>query len=153
MAGIGLAEATNGKPLPHPSHDEVRSELERIRQAARAVPGLPPEERRGLTGPIVTFLRERFLPRADAEEAAIYPKIARTFSPDVTAPLVFDHLMIEGQAAALAAADPQDAARLQELLYGLRALIESHVAREQDVYVRLLLRREGPGGALAKLAG
>src|SRR5215216_4647324 len=68
-----------------PNRDEIRGELERIRNAARAVPSLPPEERRDVVDPIVTFLRERFLPRADAEEAAIYPKLARAFSPAVTA--------------------------------------------------------------------
>jgi hypothetical protein len=85
MAGIATAETTNGKPNPHPNRDDLRWELERTRKAARAVPGLSPEERQSVVDPIVTFIRERFLPRADAEEAAIYPKLARAFSRDVTA--------------------------------------------------------------------
>jgi hypothetical protein len=140
MTGIAMAEAANGKLVSHPNRDEIRSELERIRNAARAVPSLPPEERRDVVDPIVTFLRKRFLPRTDAEEAAIYPKLARAFSPAVTAPLIFDHLLIEGQAAELATADPRDGASLQELLCALRALIESHLAREQYLYLRLLGR-------------
>lgn len=83
-------------------------------------------------------MHERFLPRADAEEAAIYPKLARAFSRDVTVLLIFHHRMIEGQAAELAAANLRDGAKLQELLYGLHALIESHLAREQELYCRLL---------------
>jgi hypothetical protein len=147
MAGTAIAEAMNGKLVPHPNRGDLRWELEQIRKAARAVPALRPEERRSVTAPIVTFMRERFLPRADAEEAAIHPKLDRAFSRDVTAALVFDHLMIEGHTAELAAADSRDGARLQELLYGLHALIKSHLAREQDVYVRLLFRGGGATGA------
>lgn len=139
MAGIAKAEATNGKPVPHPNREDLRCELKRIRKAARAVRGLSFEERQSVVDPIVTFMYERFLPRADAEEAAIYPKLARAFSRNVTALLLFHHRLIERQAAELAAADPQDAARVQELLYGLHALIESHLAKERELYLRLLV--------------
>jgi len=101
-------------------------------------PRASPEERRSVIDPIVTFLGERFLPRAEAEEAAIYPKLTLAFSRDVTVLLLFHHHLIERQAAELAAADPRDGARLQELLYGLHALIESHLAREREAYLRLL---------------
>jgi hypothetical protein len=143
MAGMATAGATNGKPIPHPNREDLRWELARIRKTARAVPGLSPEERQSVIDPIVTFMRERLLPRADAEEAAIFPKLTRAFCCDVTDVLVFDHLVIEGQAAELAAADPRDGARLQELLYGLHALIRSHLEREQHLSLRLLFR----GGA------
>jgi hypothetical protein len=139
MADIATAEATNGQPLPHPNREDFRCELERIRNAARAVPGLSFEERQSVVAPIVTFMYERFLPRADAEEAAIYPKLARAFSRDVTAVLLFHHRNIEGQAAELEASDVRDGPKLQELLYGLHTLIESHLGREQELYVRLLL--------------
>jgi len=139
MAGTAMAEAMNGKLVPHPNRDDLRWELERIRKTARAVPGLPPEELRSVIDPIVTFPRERFLPRAEAEEAAIYPKLARAFSRDVTTLLLFHHRLIERQAAELAGADPREGARLQELLYGLHGLIESHLARERELYLRLLV--------------
>ena len=59
------------------------------------------------------------------------------------APIVtFLQERLEGQVAELAAADPRDWARLQELLYALRALIESHLTREHDLYLRLLFRDE-----------
>jgi hypothetical protein len=142
MAGVP-AEATNGEPIPHPNRNDLHRELERIRKTARDVAGLSPEERRSAIETIVIFLRERFLRRTETEEAAIYPKLTRALSPDVTAPLVFDHLVIEAQTAELAAADSRDGARLQELLYGIRALIESHLERERHLYLRLLLRDEG----------
>jgi Hemerythrin HHE cation binding domain len=139
MAGIAVAEATDGNPVPHPNRDDLRWELERIRKAARAVPGLSFEERQSVVDPIVTVMHERFLPRADAEEAAIYPKLGRAFSRDVTTLLLFHHRLIERQAAELAAADPREGARLQELLYGLHGLIESHLARERELYLQLLV--------------
>lgn len=138
MAGTATAEVTNAWPVPHPNRDDPRWELERIREAARVVPGLSPEERRSVITPIVIFMRERFLPRSNAEEAAIYPKLARAFSRDVTALLLFHHRLIERQAAELAAADPREGARLQELLYGLHGLVESHLAKERELYLRLL---------------
>jgi len=139
MAGIATAEATNGQPVSHPNREDLRWELERIRKAARAVPGLSPKERQTVVDPTVTFMRERFLPRANAEEAVIYPKLARAFSRDVTALLLFHHRLIDRQAAELAAADPREGARLQELLYGLHGLIESHLGKEQEFYLRLLV--------------
>jgi hypothetical protein len=139
MAGIAVAEATDGNPVPHPNRDDLRRELERIKKAAGGVPGLRPEERRNIIAPIIAFMREGFLPRAEAEEAAIYPKLGRAFSRDVTTLLLFHHRLIERQAAELAAADPREGPRLQELLYGLHGLIESHLAREQELYLRLLV--------------
>jgi hypothetical protein len=139
MAGTAMAEAMDGKLVPHPNRDDLRWELERIRKAARAVPGIAPDDRRSVIAPIVTFMHERFLPRAEAEEAAIYPKLARAFSRDVTTLLLFHHRLIERQAAELAAADPREGARLQELLYRIHGLIASHLAREREIYLRLLV--------------
>jgi hypothetical protein len=144
MARTAMAEAMNWKPIPDPNRDDLRRELDRIREAARVVPGFAPDERRSVIAPIVTFMHERFLPRADAEEAAIYPKLGRAFSRDVTTLLLFHHRVIERQVAELAAADPREGARLQELLYGLHGLIESHLARERELYLQLLVvGREG----------
>lgn len=43
--------------------------------------------------------------------------------------------------AALADADRSDTARLQELLYGLHALITVHFRKEEEVYLPLLEQR------------
>jgi hypothetical protein len=137
MVGIAPAEATNGNVIPLPAPNDVRGELEQIRNAARAVPTLSSAERERVVDRILALLHERFLPRGDTEEATIYPTNARALSEEVTASLVFDHLLIEAQAAELAAADPRDGAKLQELLYGIRVLMDSHLEREQHLYARL----------------
>ena len=49
-----------------------------------------------------------------------------------------DHVAIGALTDALADADRSDADALQELLYGLHALITVHFRKEEDIYLPLL---------------
>ncbi len=52
--------------------------------------------------------------------------------------MIHDHVAIRARIAQLEQADPRDLARLQELLYGLYALISVHFAKEEELYLPLL---------------
>jgi len=128
----------------HKEHEGLLDEVERIRLAAREIPGLSPEERDLLRGRVLAFLREILVPHAKLEERELYPKVARILGhPDSTASMVYDHLAIRERVADLGEAELDDAARLQELLYGLYALIKVHFWKEEELYLPLVERRGG----------
>jgi hypothetical protein len=56
--------------------------------------------------------------------------------------MAYDHLAIRSWIAKLSEADEDDVATLQELLYGLDALIRVHLWKEDELMVRPL---ESPG--------
>lgn len=123
----------------HREHEGLLGDVEHIRIAARQVPELSPEERDVVRGRILDFLRDTLVPHAKLEEREIYPKVARILGhPDSTATMIYDHLAIRERTADLADVDPEDAARLQELLYGLYALIKVHFWKEEELYLPLV---------------
>ena len=69
----------------------------------------------------------------------LYPEgNARLGSPLGAAALAYDHLAIRSWIAKLAEADNEDVEMLQELLYGLDALIRVHLWKEDELYVKPL---------------
>jgi hypothetical protein len=94
------------EPLPD-EHRHFADPLEAIRQAAEGVGDLPLPELRRQMDDVHTFLVERFIPHARADEEAIYPSLQS----------------------------------LRELLYDLHALIELHLAKEDEFRLTLLVRR------------
>jgi hypothetical protein len=52
--------------------------------------------------------------------------------------MAYDHLAIRSWIAKLAEADEEDVATLQELLYGLDALIRVHLWKEDELFVKPL---------------
>lgn len=126
-------------------HAELREHVEHIRLAAREIPDLSPEERVELRARVLDFLSDTLVPHAKVEERVLYPEVARLLeSPEATAPMVYDHLAIRTRIADLADADSNDTARLQELLYGLYALIKVHLSKEEELYLPLLDTLAGP---------
>ncbi len=120
-------------------HAELLSHIEHIRNAARELPRLSSEERRALLGRILGFLRGTLLPHAETEEQVLYPEWARLVgSPDAAEPMVHDHKAILIRTDALAEADPDDIDRIQELLYGLYALITVHFRKEEEIQLPAL---------------
>jgi iron-sulfur cluster repair protein YtfE (RIC family) len=74
------------------------------------------------------------VPHAQAEERVLYPQWARLCGyADAAAPMVHDHQAIAARIERLETADLGDADALQELLYGLHALIETHFRKEEDL--------------------
>lgn len=120
-------------------HQQLVVHVEHLREAAREIPGLAPEERAAIVARILNFLRGSLLPHARAEEEFLYPAVARLLGhPEATAPMSHDHVAIGALTDALADSDRSDADALQELLYGLHALITVHFRKEEDLYLPLL---------------
>lgn len=123
------------------AHRRLLAHVEHIRDFADQVPEMTIEEREAPIERIVTFLNETLVPHAIAEERHLYPVVADMLgSPESTAPMVHDHGTIRALTARLDQVDPADTTRLEELLYGLYALIVEHFHKEEDLYLPMLER-------------
>ena len=121
------------------AHEQFLVWTDHLRVAARCLPSLPPEERKTLLAEIVAFLHSEVEPHMHVDEQVLYPTAAaRLGSPLATAGIAYDHLAIRGWIAKLDEADAEDAAVLQEILYGLDALIRVHLWKEDELLVRPL---------------
>ena len=115
-------------------HEQLLEHIEHIAQAAREMPRLSDEERAALRERILDFLRGTLLPHARAEEEVLYPEWSRLLGfPDAAAPMIHDHEAIVARVDRLAGVDVHDTDALQELLYGLHALISVHFRKEEDL--------------------
>jgi hemerythrin-like domain-containing protein len=133
-------------------HERLLDHVEHVRVAALELPALSPEERRGVLDRIIDFLRYDLGAHAESEERALYPHVARLLGdPRATETMAYDHSAIRQLTARLAEASIHDVPLLQELLYGLHALITLHFRKEEELYVPLL---EGESSdAIRHLAG
>ena len=115
-------------------HAELIEHVEHLAQAAREMPRLSDEERGALRDRIVGFLRGTLVPHALAEEEILYPEWARLVGfADAAVPMVHDHEAIGARIERLEQTGADDVGTLQELLYGLHALITVHVRKEEDL--------------------
>jgi iron-sulfur cluster repair protein YtfE (RIC family) len=115
-------------------HAELLVHIEHLRQAAAEMPRLSEDERTLLRGRILTFLDETLLPHAKAEEEVLYPEWAALVGyDDAAVPMVHDHEAIVERVERLRDAEAADLDTLQELLYGLYALISVHFHKEEDL--------------------
>jgi iron-sulfur cluster repair protein YtfE (RIC family) len=120
-------------------HRVLLDHVTELRRAAADVPRLVPAEREVLLHKLVGFLRQELLPHAQAEEHVLYPEVAALLgAPEATAPMLYDHRAIRERIVELEDCDLRDPDRLQELLYGLYALISVHFEKEEDLYLSLL---------------
>jgi hypothetical protein len=138
-------------------HEELLEHIEHIAQAAREMPRLSEQEREALRGRILAFLRGTLIPHAEAEEEILYPEWAALVGfADAAVPMVHDHEAIVARVERLEQADLADVDLLQELLYGLYALISVHFRKEEDLQLpafdaapdvaERVLARMGEGG-------
>jgi iron-sulfur cluster repair protein YtfE (RIC family) len=115
-------------------HAELHVHIEHLVQAARELPRLERAERNELVARIVDFLRGTLVPHAKAEEEVLYPEWAKLVGFEGAAvPMVHDHEAIVARIERLEQADVGDVDTLQELLYGLYALIGVHFRKEEDI--------------------
>jgi Hemerythrin HHE cation binding domain. len=83
---------------------------------------------------VLGFLTGTLLPHAKAEEEVLYPEWARLVGfADAAVPMVHDHEAIVARVERLEQTEMDDVDTLQELLYGLQALIGVHFRKEEDI--------------------
>jgi Hemerythrin HHE cation binding domain len=120
-------------------HEEFRAWTDRLRAAARALPGLEPGDRLTLVADLVAFLHDKVEPHTRIDEQVLFPAAeSASGSPLASASMAYDHLAIRSWIAKLAEADEDDVSTLQELLYGLDALIRVHLWKEDELFVKPL---------------
>lgn len=118
------------------AHERIRTQTETLRRAAREIPHLPYDERAAARDAVVAFLRREVEPHTRIDERLLYPEVGdRLGAPLATASMAYDHLAIRSWIAELEAADPAEPDRLQELLYGLDALMRVHIWKENELYL------------------
>jgi iron-sulfur cluster repair protein YtfE (RIC family) len=115
-------------------HEGLLEHIEHLAEAAREMPRLSEEERDSVRARILGFLHGTLVPHAKAEEEILYPEWAKLVGfPDAAVPMVHDHEAIVARIERLQAANLDDVDTLQELLYGLYALISVHFRKEEDL--------------------
>ena len=115
-------------------HEALLEHIEHLAEAAREMPRLAEQEREVLRARILDFLEGTLVPHAKAEEEVLYPEWAALVGfPDAAVPMVHDHEAIVARIDRLKAADAGDLDTLQELLYGLYALISVHFRKEEEL--------------------
>jgi hemerythrin superfamily protein len=115
-------------------HEHLAEHIDHLAEAARELPRLSDDERGALRERLLAFLRGTLIPHARAEEEVLYPAWAELVGyPDAALPMIHDHEAIVARVDRLARADLRDIDALQELLYGLHALIGVHFRKEEDI--------------------
>ena len=123
----------------HEEHRHLLAHVDQIRVAAGEVSDLAVEEREVVVRRVLDFLRDMLMPHAEWEEQILYTAVGELLGdPQATATMSRDHVAIGRMIEALAETDSNDIARLQELLYGLHALIRVHFEKEEEIYLPLL---------------
>jgi hemerythrin-like domain-containing protein len=127
-------------------HRELLPLLEKVREAADAV-----DEGATVTNAMESayeFLSAHLVPHALAEEAALYPVVARIMgSPAATKTMEVDHAEVRRLTEELrgirtqisdGAPSAEQARDLRRVLYGLYTLVGVHFQKEESVYLPLL---------------
>ena len=115
-------------------HQELLTHLEHMATTARQLPRMSDSERTEVIDRVLGFLRDTLIPHAKLEEEILYPEWARLVGfADAAVPMVHDHEAIVARIERLENTDRDDIDALQELLYGLYALIGVHFRKEEDL--------------------
>jgi hemerythrin HHE cation binding domain-containing protein len=128
-------------------HATLRPALARIRAAADALDPARPVESCAEARAVHRFLVEEIAPHEEAEDASLYPALARVLGgSDPTATMSRAHVeiahLIRRVGRVLDDLDPDgpqpdDIVELRRLLYGLHAVLELHFAQEDESYLSL----------------
>lgn len=119
-------------------HAELLEHIEQLRLTAAALPEQSSKERAKHREHALEFFRGTLIPHAEAEEEVLYPAVAEILGDGrATATMISDHRAIVARIDALASTDLSDTDRLQELLYGLHALLVVHFHKEEEDYLPL----------------
>jgi hypothetical protein len=131
------------------AHDRLLEQTAELRVVASRYPTLSHEERAEAREGVLSNLRRRVAPHTRLDEQLLYPEVSRRAgTPLLAASMNYDHRAIRRCIEELEAADSADASRVQELLYGLDALIRVHIWKENELYLTPL--ESGSWPALAE---
>jgi iron-sulfur cluster repair protein YtfE (RIC family) len=120
-------------------HATLLEHVEHLRALAAQLPDQGVEERAAGVERVLGFLRGSLIPHAEAEERVLYPAVAELLgSPEATATMITDHRAVVTRIEELAQTSPDAPDRLQELLYGLYALLVVHFRKEEEDDLPLL---------------
>jgi hypothetical protein len=142
-------------------HEQLLPGVKRIRHLADRLDQLSPGDARMELGELHYFLATQVVPHEQAEEANVYPTVARIIGgDDPTAPMNRAHLEIAHLVDLLGrllaqlppgGPVPEDVRDLRRILYGLDAILRLHFTQEDEAYFALMDVREpsvkttGPG--------
>jgi iron-sulfur cluster repair protein YtfE (RIC family) len=124
-------------------HQELKPHIDKVRHLADGIEHLTPMQRAEGVATAYRFLSGQLIPHAEAEDAVLYPAVARVMgTPQATATMSRDHVevrrMTEDLGRLAAEGATADLHALRRVLYGLYALISVHFAKEEEIYVPLL---------------
>jgi Hemerythrin HHE cation binding domain len=121
------------------AHYELREQTAELRLAAERLPALTTHERAETRRQILRYLDEHVVPHTKLDELVLYPEVAtRLGDPLVAVSMNYDHLAIRHWIKLIAAADVTETAELQQLLYGLDALLRVHLWKENELFLASL---------------
>jgi hypothetical protein len=119
-------------------HEQIVRDAEWMRLMAGRIPALSLDERRTLVQDALERLHRIGL-HAAAEERLFYPVLARLLAgQDLSNSMTADHRFVHARMPYLAETDPASTAALQAILYGLQAMITTHVHEEDKILARLV---------------
>ena len=129
-------------------HKEMLPGVKRIRHVADQLETMPPETARRELGQLYRFLTDELLPHDDAEDASVYPVVARLIGgEDPTATMSRAHMeiahLVRVFGRTLEDLPPEgpaheDLRELRGILYGLYAILRLHFAQEEESYLALI---------------
>jgi hypothetical protein len=129
----------------HAAHATLRELSTLLRSAARELPTLTSGERAARRKELLASLAA-VEPHMRLDERVMYVEVgSRLGDPLATASMRYDHIAIRDWLGKIEEADVDDPDSLQELLYGLDALIRVHLWKEDELYLHML---ESPGWPL-----
>ncbi len=128
-------------------HSTLRPDVARIRNVADALDRTRPAESLAMVREVHRFLVEELDPHEQAEDATLYPVLARVLGGnDPTATMSRAHVEIAHLIRRLgrvlddidpAGPDEDDIIEIRRLLYGLHAILQLHFAQEDEGYLSL----------------
>ncbi len=129
-------------------HRELAPGVKQIRYVADRLDTIPPVAARGELDRLYEFLTRELLPHEEAEDAAVYPVVARLIGgEDPTATMSRGHMEIAHLVRVLGRTledlppdgpAPEDLPELRSILYGLHAILRLHTAQEEEAYLALM---------------
>ncbi len=135
-------------------HRVLRPDIGRIRTVADALGTIPSREALAMVRDIHRFLVDEVAPHEEAEDAMLYPIVARVMGgDDPTMTMSRAHVEIAHHIRRLGrlldeldtdTLDDDDLLELRRILYGLHALLELHFAQEDEGYLGIVDDSDDP---------